>query len=82
MNKAYIKDALYNLTPTPGASPEYAKGILVGVISVLAANSKAKWPYDSAVKQVKPLMPKVIIAGCIPNSWRNDFLADGEIKEV
>lgn len=72
-NPVTLKDALYNLVPKSGASDEYCKGLIVGIVSSMMACGVS---YKDAIAHLAihlPLDPETRIA--VPPSWEADVLA-------
>jgi hypothetical protein len=65
-------DCLHNLTQSSGASNEYCKGLLVGLVSGLMADGDS---FDYAIRTVAEHMPKShrALADCTPECWVNDL---------
>jgi len=61
-----VKDALYNLHPDSGSSEEYAKGILVGVMSGLVA---VGIEFDTAWNICRHNLPEKVMPNVFPKSW-------------
>jgi hypothetical protein len=61
-----VKDALYNLHPNSGSSKEYAKAILVGVMSGLVASGIE---FDTAWRICKNCFPEKVMPNVFPESW-------------
>ena len=68
MKDSLIRDALYNLHPKAGASPEYGRGIVVGVTTALMA--AYDWEFERAFKQVIQRCPDRTRIACFPEEWR------------
>ena len=62
-----IKDALYNLHIASGSTIEYAKGVLVGVVSGLMAQGLT---FMEVANIVGPLLPVDYRRECIPAPWK------------
>ncbi len=73
MDHARIKDALYNLREDSGASVEYARGILVGVMSALIAYNGSN--FSDAAHTVKGCMPQDYRQECLPETWNNSYFS-------
>lgn len=70
MQKNILRDALYNFHPTSGASDNYCKGIIVGVVSGVMAGGVEDW--DKAIAIVKDCMPidaRKLTEDNTPESW-------------
>lgn len=80
-----MRDALYNLHPDCGTNPEYARGIVNGIVSATmhqlmlidAGLPFAKRPanrdyFKDACRFVEPYMPAKVIRQAFPESWLNE----------
>jgi hypothetical protein len=67
-----LRDCLYNLNQSSGASNEYCKGMLVGLVSGLMADGDS---FNYAIRTVAEHMPKNhrALADCTPEYWVNDL---------
>lgn len=65
-----IRDALYNTSNQSGSSPEYAKGVVLGVVSTLMA---AGCDYDTAIKFVSRHLPHGVTNDRVPKDWLVDL---------
>lgn len=64
-----IRDALYNTHIQSGASIEYGRGIIVGVVSGLCA-AFPEHSFDTIwLGNVKPQLPEGYRKECIPEGW-------------
>jgi hypothetical protein len=70
-----LKDALYNLHPDSGSSPEYAKGVLVGAVSAIMEVNNRDWP--SAIKLISHHLPHKVTRDAVPLSWRGQLAVLG-----
>jgi hypothetical protein len=61
-----MRDTMYNLHPTSGASDEYCKGLLVGVVGALMAVGMS---WDEAISHAAINMPDGARMHCTPESW-------------
>ena len=70
--RVVLRDCLYNLSQSSGASNEYCKGMLVGLVSGLMAQGES---FNHALRTVAEHMPKShrALADCTPESWVNDL---------
>ena len=71
-----IADLLHNLHPRScGGSHEfkvgYAKGILVATVGMIQSNMR--FDFEKAIAKAASLAPKVVVAGCCPDSWCEGF---------
>ena len=71
-----ISDLLHNLHPGAygGNRQEkvvYAKGILVATVGMIQADSN--FNFEIALAKAASLAPRVVIAGCCPDSWMEGF---------
>jgi len=64
-----LRDALYNVHPKSGASTQYGRGIVVGIIAVLMANGME---FNAALKRVCNLCPLKARIACFPEEWRGE----------
>jgi hypothetical protein len=62
-----LKDALYNLHPDSGSSPEHAKGILVGAIAAVMQVNQCEWA--EAMRLVGKHLPNRVMRDAVPPSW-------------
>ena len=67
-----LKDALHNLDGASGASDEYCKGLVVGVVATLMA---AGMTYPRAIALVIRDMPDGVSPERLPEAFRSDFPA-------
>lgn len=67
MNDNLIRDALYNLHPRSGASEQYGRGIVVGIVTTIMADGVE---FDTALKSVCRMCPKAARIACFPEEWR------------
>lgn len=67
-----LKDCLYNLNQSSGASDEYCKGIVVGIASLLVSQGAS---LDDAMYTIALHLPKShrAIADVAPESWADDL---------
>ena len=81
LRTAQLEDTLYNcsieVTQTTG-KPNYASGILVGVVGAVMCTKSAT--FEEAVEYIQQYLPKDFDETVIPTYWRNEF-AKHEIKE-
>lgn len=61
-----LRDALENMNPATKSDPQYAKGILLGVISTLMAQGK---DFDEAAAIAKEHMPAAFYPESVPPCW-------------
>jgi hypothetical protein len=69
-----LADVLYNMHDKSGATDDYRKGVLVGVVSALVATGL---DFNQAITQVAFHMPDVgsrLYSGTVPDSWRESLL--------
>jgi len=71
-NPNLLADALYNLCVRSGASDDYAKGLVVGAMSALMAETGKD--YGELVPILAELMPARFDPIRLPGAWRADFL--------
>jgi hypothetical protein len=70
-----LKDALFNLSPESGSSPEHARGVLVGVVA--AFMEAGPFNFHEAVDEVAPYMPKRVTPEAVPETWGLDLVRNG-----
>ena len=81
-----IADLLNNLHPrscggSPSEKAAYAKGILVATVGMMQA--ELNFNFEIAIAKAASLAPKVVIAGCCPDSWMTGFgMQDPRNNEV
>jgi hypothetical protein len=61
-----LKDALYNMREDSGASVDYGKGVIVGMMAALMSTGKS---FDVAWEIVRKSMPQNGRLECIPATW-------------
>ena len=71
-----IANLLHNLHPrsyagSPKEKSIYAQGILVATVGMLQTGMR--FNFESAIAKAASLAPKVVIAGCCPESWMIGF---------
>lgn len=73
--QVWLRDALYNFSPRSGASEEYCKGLLVGVVSALVATG-VEW--RAAITHAAINMPEDARIGpdTVPESWGLELMAE------
>lgn len=67
LTQTVLKDALYNLHPDSHSSPEYAKGVLVGVVAAIMEVLTVEW--DDAMNVMRPHLPSKVMRAAVPESW-------------
>ena len=74
-----IKEALYNLRGDSGASIDYGKGVVLGVVATMLGFDV---DFDRAVKLVQEFLPKDYRKECIPEPWQEafDLLLNTEVE--
>jgi len=81
-----IADLLLNLHPrscggSPSEKAAYAQGILVATVGMILTG--VKFNFKIAIAKAASLAPKVVIAGCCPDSWMTGFgMQDPRNNEV
>jgi hypothetical protein len=65
-NPVYLRDALYNLSANNPFNPDYARAMLVGVVSGLMA---CGFPWIKAMAIASANAPKSVQPGSVPRSW-------------
>lgn len=70
-----VRDALAHFMPDSGATDEYCRGILVGIVSVAMSGGR---PFEHAVRVVAAEMPygascRVLNELNVPKAWLADF---------
>ena len=71
-----LKDTMYNFHPTSGASDEYCKGLLVGVVGALMATGMS---WNDAIAHAAINMPdgaRMQENTSVPFSWAGKLLAE------
>ncbi len=68
-----IRDALYNTCQQSGASMDYGRGVVVGLMSGLLAYEMI---FEEAAKLMKSLLPENFRHDTIPRSWWRRFGLD------
>jgi hypothetical protein len=78
-NPVVLKDAMYNFAPDSGASEEYCKGLIVGLVAGLMATGMT---WRNAVAQAAIAAPKTARIGVesMPESWIDSFRNGKEVK--
>ena len=66
-NSALLKDALYNLTDHSGASDEYCKGLMVGIVSVIMAIDNVS--HKDAMGIITQYLPTAEHYRQVPKYW-------------
>lgn len=71
-----IANLLSNLHPRSygGGQKEkaaYAEGILVATVGML--QSEMQFKFEAAIAKAASLAPRIVIAGCCPESWKEGF---------
>jgi hypothetical protein len=61
-----VRDALFNTSARSGATVDYSRGVVVGIVSALMASGIK---FDAAFAVVKANMPDDAMEGVIPPSW-------------
>lgn len=61
-----LRDALHNLSPEAGSDSDYARGVLVGVVSGLCA---CGYSFDEALELCKINAPRTILPNSVPPTW-------------
>lgn len=64
-----IKDVLGNCAPNSGASLDYARGCLVGVVSTLMLDLT----FENALKKAYDAMPNEYMVDVVPQAWREQW---------
>jgi hypothetical protein len=67
MSDTLIKDVLYYTHEDSGSSVDKAKGVIIGVVSVLMARGMG---FDNALGRVYHLLPKGWRIECMPKEWQ------------
>lgn len=65
-----LKDAIYNLNLDAGPSHEYAKGVLLGLVSGLMGCGIT---FEQATQLMWQIMPNNVPPERIPSSWHDIF---------
>ena len=66
-------DALYNTCPASGASRDYARGLVIGILSTLSSVPGAS--LDVVVRDVAYALPNAFDPDFLPNAFRADIVA-------
>jgi len=66
-NTALLKDVLYNLTNHSGASDEYCKGLMIGIVSTIMAFENIS--HKDAMRIVAQYLPTAEHYRKIPKFW-------------
>jgi hypothetical protein len=72
----YLRNALYNLAPDSGASEDYCRGLVAGVVCTLVAQGLG---FPEACKIVQKHLPTNFRPGGIPECWKDNLLGT-EVK--
>lgn len=71
MQQTRLRDVLFNMHQSSGATDEYRKGIIVGVVAgIMATNPRITW--KQAIEQVAFHMPDAgtrISIATVPETW-------------
>lgn len=73
LDPTIMKDALQNLAPGMGSDANYARGILVGIVSGLMATGCT---FNTAVRYVRENLPRRIMLNTFPASWQDEIVKD------
>lgn len=70
-----IKDTLYNFSVRSGASNEYCKGLVVGIVAGYMSHGKS---WEDSIIQVAKRLPnateiRTLNADCLPIGWEVDI---------
>lgn len=66
-----LYDALHNLDPDAVSNPEYARGVLVGVMAAVMHFKACEW--HEAVDVVRPFLPRKIEPQAVPDGWHEQL---------
>lgn len=66
-----LKDALYNVHTDSGASADYSRGLVVGVVSTIMAMEGVS--FETAVSIVRCHLPRGYRPERLPEAFREDF---------
>lgn len=71
-NVIMLVDCLCNFSPTSGASDDYNRGLVIGMVSGLMATGMS---FDEALEQTAKACPNTYISrlDLLPESWREDW---------
>ena len=75
-NPILLKDALHNVCADSGASDDYSRGLVVGLVAGMMAVTGLS--YFELVPVVRAAMPKHIDPIRLPKSFRADFTGDSD----
>ena len=64
---SFLRDALHNLSKDSGASDDYCKGLVVGMISVIMAVTDN--PHKDAMQVLTPHLPTTEDYRKMPEDW-------------
>lgn len=67
-----LKDALYNASASSGASKDYSKGLIVGVVSTIMAMEAVS--FEEACRIVRDNLPRRVAAYRIPEAFRGELI--------
>lgn len=70
MKRNLFADVIHNADQRSGASVDYAKGAIVGVVSGMMAFG---WSFEAALEKVASHWRYTYRIECIPEPWLNDF---------
>lgn len=66
LNITVLRDTLYNTSEQSGATPEYARGIMVGIVAALVADGMS---FKDAFALANANLPSDPMNGIIPEGW-------------
>ena len=72
MKETILRDALHNLAEGTGAGCEYCKGLVVGVVAALMAESGR--PYSAIIRAVRDALPETVREDCVPVAFYDDLI--------
>ena len=67
-----LRDALYNLSPESGASPEYCRGLVVGLVAGMMATTG--YEYATVIREVAANLPRDYYRDGLPEAFRTDIM--------
>jgi hypothetical protein len=71
INEVRIREALHNLAPNTGASPDYCRGLVMGVWCTLTAYGLG---YKEILHVIKSNLPDGCRKECVPNVLKEELL--------
>jgi hypothetical protein len=75
-NPTILKDALHNVCVESGASDDYSRGLVVGVVSALMAVTG--WSFSDVSLIVANCLPYPFDPNRVPSVFRDTFVGDND----